>query len=242
MADSKLPALPPPVALVRNVAQLMGTDESNGAYWLQMASRDILRSYKLHGNRYFFSDVDAQALAWLLDRKYKLPEAVEFRRRWGENALDDLAESQKWKATLTPDQQRAVQNLRYFLAYALQPYKKLEQWEVHADVFIASLQSKQALSYLVTPLMKTVVAQCEHVAQLISRVDEISPTDAERLVARGELFEPATCPAECVVLDVLFDSLLDAPQKLRNTPVTAVRDRLDLMRHYVKERAIHMQS
>jgi hypothetical protein len=229
---------PPPAALVRNVAQLMGTDETNGAYWLEMARRDILRSYKLLGNRYFFSDVDAQALAWLLDRKHKQTDAVEFRRHWGENAIDDLAECQTWKNAMAPDQQRAVQNLRYFLAYALQPYKKLEQWEAHADVFIASLDSKQALSFLVTPLLKSAVAFCEHVAELSSRLDETSPTDAERIVARGVLFEPATKATDCVVLNVLFDSLFDAPEKTRNTPATALRDRLDLMRHYVKERAL----
>ena len=229
-----------PASLVRNVAQLMGTDDTNGTYWLRKSYGDIVRSYKSHGNRYFYSDVDAQALAWLLDRKHKSPEAVEFRRHWGENAVDDLAECENWKADFSAEQQRVLQNLRYFLAYALQPYKKLTQWEAHADVFIQSLKTKPALTFFVSPLLKTVVAVAEHVAELCQRVDEATPTDAERIVVRNALFEPSTSPLDSVVLDIVFDSIMDAPAKIRETPPLALRDRLELMRHYVKEKVVSM--
>jgi hypothetical protein len=237
MAAPASAAFKPPAALVNNAAQIMGSDADAGLFWLNVSHDDILRSYKLHGNRYFFSDLDAQTLTWLLDRKLQTPAAIEFRKHWGENALDDMAECEKWRATLTAEQRIGVQNLRCVLMYALLPYKKVSDFEAHADVFVQTM-SKKAVAFLVTPLLKTVVALVPHVLELVNRIDEQNQTDAGRLLTRNALFERATNALDHVVLDILFNALCAAPEKIKRTAPAALRDRLDLLRHFIKERAL----
>ena len=127
-----------PKVLVNNVCTLMSLESTDyGEYYLLDAAASILRSYTYRGARYFWSQVDAQALVMLLDKKVGKQNAavLDFQQHWGESALDDLEKCQTWLESLPSHQAHAVQNLPYWLWYALGKYKKVDEWEKYAQVF-----------------------------------------------------------------------------------------------------------
>lgn len=226
-----------PNSLVSNVKSLMNTDENGARYYIQRSIETLTRSYALTGPRFFLTQVDAQVAVYLLDggnAKYR-----DFRDRWGQQLVDDVEDCDAWlSGVLTASQSQAVQNLPYWLAYALQTHRKWADWERHAQVFANQLPVRAA-SYLVSPILKRVLDHLEDTLPLALNICERKGvwtdviTDAHRVARRTALYENCVDQLDYSIVNILFDALLDGDVTLY-ADAHALLDRLTHMRHYTK--------
>jgi hypothetical protein len=216
----------------------MSCDEKGARYYIHQSIDNLTRSYALTGARYFYSQVEAQVAVYLLDNSNTQFRA--FQAQWGSQVITDVDECDAWlSGVLSKSQSQAIQNLPYWLTYALQQHRKWADWEQHARVFAHEMPA-QAAAYLVSPVLKRVLEQLENILPLALSVCERKQddwtsvaTDAHRVMRRTALYAPCVDQLDYAVANILFDALLNGDSSMYND-MQALHDRLAHMRQYTK--------
>ena len=224
-----------PSAVLHNLSKALGVDEKGAEYYARNIALSIVNAYTVRGTKYFWTQVDAQVLAALLDRRNaKLSSEIkEFQAYWGTSALEDLAASEQVTERMKEHETAALSNLPLWLWYALCKYKRLSEWQAYNELF-AERMDTQTLMYLITPLLKDVSAQAKAIAKLVidERERKQPSTDATRVNLRQLLMDDAVSDTDYAVRDMLFDAMYRAD--ITVLKLKTLDERLRHMRDSVK--------
>ena len=226
-----------PRAIVDNVAKLMSVDAKGAEYYVRHGAQSIVRAYDVRGNKYLWTQVDAQVLAWLLDPKTGAADArvQTFQTEHKATALSDLEEFEAWSQNATKREMLGLMNMPLWLWYAFGTYSSFAEWKKYADVIHKNTQIG-ALRYIDEVLMGAILrALKDLLSRLVkwkARLDEGGNfTESERAKNHARVFGDAQDDVIAIMArDMLVDAVLRAEDATLSQPIlerlTAMREEL----------------
>lgn len=228
------PAIQVPDALLGNVMDLLSCDADAAKTFLEASVRTIAETYDSRRYKVYWSQVDAQALAFMLSDD----AWAAFAQENGELAMKHLEDNQAFTDRLSDMQRAAFDNLGLWMRYALQPYKKFGDWK-KATANYHEAAPLDILSYMCKPLLKAALPHVEPVATVLRQNYGDATADARRIMVRDALFEHCHDDVDYCLVDIVADAMLYADPKL--TP-QKLAERVYMQRDCLKELILNRQA